>query len=73
MLEADQCLYLDIDIAILDDLTPLMETELGDCYIGGVTDRLCLVRPDYEGIVHPIDKSAVKGDKIVTDQRREVK
>ncbi len=45
--EADQCLYLDIDIAILDDLTPLMETDLGDCYIGGVPDRLCL-DPAYD-------------------------
>ena len=36
------CLYMDTDIAILDDLTDLLDIDLEDYYIAGVPDRLCL-------------------------------
>ncbi len=34
--EQEKCIYLDVDICVCRDLTPLYETELGDDYIAGV-------------------------------------
>lgn len=48
--QADKCLYLDVDVAILSDLSPLLETDPGDCYVAGVTDRLCLVPSSREHV-----------------------
>jgi lipopolysaccharide biosynthesis glycosyltransferase len=36
--DADRVLYLDVDTIAVDDLGPLWETELGDAYLGAVTN-----------------------------------
>ena len=42
LLNADTCLYLDVDIAVCGDITELFTIDLGNSYIMGVTDRLWL-------------------------------
>jgi lipopolysaccharide biosynthesis glycosyltransferase len=34
----DRVLYLDVDTVVVDSLAPLWETDLGDCYLGAVTN-----------------------------------
>ncbi|MCG8532073.1 MAG: glycosyltransferase family 8 protein [Desulfovibrionales bacterium] len=36
----DVCLYLDVDIIVCDDLTPMFEIDLADNYLGGVKHPL---------------------------------
>ncbi len=42
----DKLLYLDTDTIVDGDLTPLWETDLEDCYFGGVPER-CLYQKRY--------------------------
>lgn len=36
--EAERCLYLDVDTLVLDDLAPLWALDLGDAWLGAVTN-----------------------------------
>ena len=38
----ERCLYLDGDLVVRKPLTELYDTDLTDCCLAGVTDRLCL-------------------------------
>lgn len=48
LLEDDECLYLDADIAVCGDVLKIFETNIQDAYIMGVTDRLCLDEKQYD-------------------------
>jgi lipopolysaccharide biosynthesis glycosyltransferase len=60
--EADRVLYLDADTIAVDSLEPLWETELGDHYLGAVTNvfmREHANRPERLGIEHPYFNNGV--------------
>ena len=40
--DQERCLYLDIDLVVRKDLSPLYDTDLDGVCFAGVTDRLCL-------------------------------
>ena len=42
--EVERVLYLDVDTLALDDLAPLWRTDLGDAYVGAVTN---VFQPDH--------------------------
>ena len=47
LLEDDECLYLDTDIAVCGDVLEIFNSDIKDAYIMGVTDRLCLEQKEY--------------------------
>lgn len=47
LLEDDECLYLDADIAVCGDVMDIFKSDIQDAYIMGVTDRLCLDKRQY--------------------------
>jgi lipopolysaccharide biosynthesis glycosyltransferase len=46
--DVDRILYLDVDTIVVDSIAPLLETDLGDHYVGAVTNV-----PELDQLHHP--------------------
>ena len=45
--EYDKCIYLDVDICVCQDLSPLYNIDMGNNYLAGVKAAIYCIRSDY--------------------------